>query len=950
MASQSDLVRLFELSLNPNNALAAEKSLRSFETQPGFATNLLQLVADTDVNMSVRLAASLFFKNFIRRSWTDDDGNYLFPEPDVIAVKSEIVPFMITLPSILRRQIGESISSIADSDFPERWPTLIDDLVARLDPNSPAVTNGVFDVAHSIFRRWRPLFRSNELFLEIKLVLDKFCVPFLSVFQYTDSQIDAAKSDPQTLPLLVENLLLIMEIYFDLNCQDIPEFFEDNIKTLMELVLKYFVYTNPILESDDENESGPLEQLKSSICDLLTLYAQRYSDVFEPLLEPFVQSTWNLLTSTGPQPKYDILISKAMHFLTIVSKIPSQASGIFSQESAINQIIELVILPNTMLRESDEELFEDDPIEFIRRDLEGADTDTRRRATSDLLTALREQHNEPVTKVVMQHINTFLQNYQNDNSNWKAKDSALYLFSACAVNSSNTVNGVSSINPLVDVYEFFTANVANDLVTDVSPIIRVDSIKYIYIFRNQLPKSILSQAIPVLSSFLASSNYVVFTYAAITIERLLSLKNPDNTATTLFSKSDIAPLSQDLLQHLFAIIERANTPEKLAENEYLMRCAMRVLVAAHSSISPYSLELLGHITKILEIVAKNPSNPRFTHFLFEALAAVVRFSNLSQSNLESALMPTLFSVLGEDIAELTPYVFQIIAQILEVSPNPQPSSHYRNLVDPLLAPTLWESRGNIPAISRLLADMVEKCPVLFHEPDTKLRLLGVFQKTIASKANDNYAFDLLTACVLSLELDTEQHLKQIAVIILQRLQNSRTEKFVILFSNFILFLAASDKPSLGFPYAYAFLEAVQPGLFTTLFTQFIIPACSRILQKAAKRTALIGLVEVTTRLPETTSINETQFAGAVEAILALLSSGIAQPSEELENVEVTENDLAFTSSYSRLVLATKPALIIRPDVVDVPSYVKQKLSSAGGRVSSLISTLSPELSAKLTAI
>lgn len=47
-------------------------------------------------------------------------------ESDVAAVKQEIVGLMITAPPALQVQLGEAISIIAESDFWERWDTLID--------------------------------------------------------------------------------------------------------------------------------------------------------------------------------------------------------------------------------------------------------------------------------------------------------------------------------------------------------------------------------------------------------------------------------------------------------------------------------------------------------------------------------------------------------------------------------------------------------------------------------------------------------------------------------------------------------------------------------------------------------------------------------------------------------------------------------------------------------
>lgn len=48
----------------------AEQSLRSFEPAPGFSLILLQIVASGQLGQNTRLAAALFFKNFIRRNWT----------------------------------------------------------------------------------------------------------------------------------------------------------------------------------------------------------------------------------------------------------------------------------------------------------------------------------------------------------------------------------------------------------------------------------------------------------------------------------------------------------------------------------------------------------------------------------------------------------------------------------------------------------------------------------------------------------------------------------------------------------------------------------------------------------------------------------------------------------------------------------------------------------------
>lgn len=105
----------------------------------------------------------------------------------------------------------------------------------------------------------------------------------------------------------MQTLNLIVKISYDLNCQDLGPTFEDYLPSIMTIFHRYLTYVNPILVTDDEDESGPVERVKAGICELLELFANKYEDVFNPLLQNFVDSTWQLLASLGSEPKYDIV-------------------------------------------------------------------------------------------------------------------------------------------------------------------------------------------------------------------------------------------------------------------------------------------------------------------------------------------------------------------------------------------------------------------------------------------------------------------------------------------------------------------------------------------------------------------------------------------------------------------------------------------------------------------
>lgn len=67
----SDLPSLLLASLSPETRKQAEQSLGEFSVQPSFLPHLLGLVLDGAQNKGVRLAGSVFFKNVIKKRWSE---------------------------------------------------------------------------------------------------------------------------------------------------------------------------------------------------------------------------------------------------------------------------------------------------------------------------------------------------------------------------------------------------------------------------------------------------------------------------------------------------------------------------------------------------------------------------------------------------------------------------------------------------------------------------------------------------------------------------------------------------------------------------------------------------------------------------------------------------------------------------------------------------------------
>jgi exportin-2 (importin alpha re-exporter) len=209
------------------------------------------------------------------------------------------------------------------------------------------VNLGVLQTAHSIFKRWRHQFESNALLSEIKYVMETFSPAYLEFFKAIDGLVDQNAGNASVLTVLMETILLLVKIFFSLNCQDLPEFFEDHMQEFMTIFHKYLIYQNPLLQTDS-SEAGVLEKVKTVICEIIDMYASRYESDFTQMPQ-FVEIIWTLLTSTSSDPCNDVLVSKAISFLTSVVK-HERHRQLFESENVMNSICSQIVLPNMMLR------------------------------------------------------------------------------------------------------------------------------------------------------------------------------------------------------------------------------------------------------------------------------------------------------------------------------------------------------------------------------------------------------------------------------------------------------------------------------------------------------------------------------------------------------------------------------------------------------------------------
>jgi exportin-2 (importin alpha re-exporter) len=165
-----------------------------------------------------------------------------------------------------------------------------------------------------------------------------------------------------TIVQLAQALQLLLQLFHDLNSQDLPPFFEEHMNEFMGdpaasqetdqgrgWLRKYLIWERPELMGDDEEDTpGPLQKIRASICEIAELYAQRYLEVF-PQLGLFVDGVWRMLSGVGLGTREDVLVSRALRFLSVVVKMGSHRD-LFAAPETLRGFCERIVLPNMAIR------------------------------------------------------------------------------------------------------------------------------------------------------------------------------------------------------------------------------------------------------------------------------------------------------------------------------------------------------------------------------------------------------------------------------------------------------------------------------------------------------------------------------------------------------------------------------------------------------------------------
>jgi len=263
----------------------------------------------------------------------------------------------------------------------------------------------------------------------------------------------------------------------------------------------------------------------------------------------------------------------------------------------------------------------------------------------------------------------------------------------------------------------------------------------------------------------------------------------------------------------------------------------------------------------------------------------------------------------------------------------------------LLMPVLWENRGNIQPLVRLIQAYVRLGPEQIISLGKIEPLLGIFQKLIASKANDHEGFNLLQTMIEFMPKTVMANYNQgIFQLIFGRLTSSKTTKFI---KSFLVFLSLFTY-NFGGTILQELCDAIQPNLFGMVLERLMILEVQKVSGAQDRKICAVGMTKLLCETPSLLTGAYSQYwPRFLQALVGLFELPQDESIPEDERFIEIEETPGYQNSYSKLIFASKKDYDPLQAIQDPKTNLAQSLSklSVGnpGTIRPLVNQTEPKV-------
>uniref|UniRef100_A0A665TGQ4 Importin N-terminal domain-containing protein n=1 Tax=Echeneis naucrates TaxID=173247 RepID=A0A665TGQ4_ECHNA len=178
------LVEALRGTMDPNLREAAERQLN--EVKVNFVSTLLRVTMSEQLDLPVRQAGVIYLKNMITQHWSGGDGSGTetpvnnIPEEDRQFIRDSIVEAIIHSPERIRVQLTTCIHHMIKHDYPGKWTAIVDKIVFYLQSDNSAGWLGILLCLYQLVKNYeykkpeerQPLVAAMHIFMP--MLKDRF--------------------------------------------------------------------------------------------------------------------------------------------------------------------------------------------------------------------------------------------------------------------------------------------------------------------------------------------------------------------------------------------------------------------------------------------------------------------------------------------------------------------------------------------------------------------------------------------------------------------------------------------------------------------------------------------------------------------------------------------------------------------------------------------------------
>lgn len=377
---QTKLTELLRATMDPSpeQLKQAEEQLAQIHKIIGFVPTILQIVMKNTVDQPVRQAGAIYLKNFITNNWSDRETKpgeaiiFSIHEQDRAMIRGSIVDAIVHAPDIIKIQLAICVNHIIKTDFPGRWPQVVDNISIYLQNMDVNSWNGALLTMYQLVKTYEYK-RSEErgpLNEAMNLLLPMIYNLMVNLL-----------NDPSEQSVLLQKQIL--KIYYALTQYSLPLelITREMFSQWMEICRQVAAQPVPDCSHLDEDERPEFPWWKSKKWALRIMVrmferygspnncvSEKYQKFAEWYLPTFTSGVLEVLLKILDQYRNQIYVSPRV-LTNILSYLKNAVSHAYSWKLIkphMVAIIQDVIFPIMSFTESDQDLWESDPHEYIR--------------------------------------------------------------------------------------------------------------------------------------------------------------------------------------------------------------------------------------------------------------------------------------------------------------------------------------------------------------------------------------------------------------------------------------------------------------------------------------------------------------------------------------------------------------------------------------------------------